>query len=132
MAIDKEVWINCCRDVRTKAVYIALGILPGGMKEIRGIWIELSEGAKFWLSVRNELKNRGLADILIAVVDGLKGCPAAIMFLAAMASLEGVQRRQACLRVPARQTSFNTWAMALGSFHEARPMAFLIRCTMQA
>ena len=64
--------------VRNKAVYIALGILPNGTKEILGIWIEQTEGAKFWLRVMNELKNRGIADILVAVVDGLKGFPEAI------------------------------------------------------
>ncbi len=64
--------------VRNKAVYIALGILPDGTKEILGLWIEQTEGAKFWLRVMNELKNRGLNDILIAVVDGLKGFPEAI------------------------------------------------------
>jgi len=64
--------------VRNKAVYIALGILPDGNKEILGIWIEQTEGAKFWLRVMNELKNRGIGDILIAVVDGLKGFPEAI------------------------------------------------------
>lgn len=64
--------------VRNKAVYIALGILPNGTKEILGIWIEQTEGAKFWLRVMNELNNRGLGDILIAVVDGLKGFPEAI------------------------------------------------------
>ena len=64
--------------VRNKAVYIALGILPDGTKEILGIWIEQTEGAKFWLRVMNELKQRGLGDILIAVVDGLKGFPEAI------------------------------------------------------
>lgn len=64
--------------VRNKAIYIALGILPDGGKQILGIWIEQTEGAKFWLRVMNELKNRGVADILIAVVDGLKGFPEAI------------------------------------------------------
>ena len=64
--------------VRNKAVYIALGILPDGTKEILGLWIEQTEGAKFWLRVMNELKSRGVADILIAVVDGLKGFPEAI------------------------------------------------------
>jgi putative transposase len=64
--------------VRNKAIYIALGILPDGSKEILGIWIEQTEGAKFWLRVMNELKNRGVADVLIAVVDGLKGFPEAI------------------------------------------------------
>src|SRR6202165_1863097 len=64
--------------VRNKAIYIALGILPDGTKEILGIWIEQTEGAKFWLRVVNELKTRGAQDILIAVVDGLKGFPEAI------------------------------------------------------
>ena len=64
--------------VRNKAVTIALGILADGTKEILGIWIEQTEGAKFWLRVMNELKNRGVADVLIAIVDGLKGFPEAI------------------------------------------------------
>jgi putative transposase len=64
--------------VRNKAVYIALGILPDGSKDVLGLWIETSEGAKFWLRVMNELRNRGVSDILIAVVDGLKGFPEAI------------------------------------------------------
>lgn len=64
--------------VRNKAIYIALAILADGTKEILGIWIEQTEGAKFWLRVMNELKNRGLQDILIAVVDGLNGFPEAI------------------------------------------------------
>ena len=63
--------------VRNKAVYLALGILPDGTKDILGIWIEQTEGAKFWLKVMTELKNRGVADVLIAVVDGLKGFPEA-------------------------------------------------------
>jgi putative transposase len=64
--------------VRNKAVYIALGVTPDGTKDILGLWIETTEGAKFWLRVMNELKNRGVDDILIAVVDGLKGFPEAI------------------------------------------------------
>ena len=64
--------------VRNKAVYVALGVTPDGTKDILGLWIETSEGAKFWLRVMNELKNRGVEDILIAVVDGLKGFPEAI------------------------------------------------------
>ena len=64
--------------VRNKAVYIALGILPDGTREVLGLWIEQTEGAKFWLRVMNELKARGVADVLIAVVDGLKGFPEAI------------------------------------------------------
>ena len=64
--------------VRNKAVYVALGVTPEGTKDILGLWIETSEGAKFWLRVMNELRNRGVEDILIAVVDGLKGFPEAI------------------------------------------------------
>lgn len=64
--------------VRNKAIYIALGMRPDGTKDVLGLWIEQTEGAKFWLRVMNELKNRGIADILIAVVDGLKGFPEAI------------------------------------------------------
>ncbi len=64
--------------VRNKAVYLAIGVRCSGHKEILGLWIEQSEGAKFWLRVMSELKNRGTQDILIAVVDGLKGFPEAI------------------------------------------------------
>jgi putative transposase len=64
--------------VRNKAVYLALGVRTDGTKEILGLWIEQNEGAKFWLLVMNELKNRGVDDILIAVVDGLKGFPETI------------------------------------------------------
>ena len=64
--------------VRNRAVYVALGVRGDGTKEILGLWIESNEGAKFWLRVMNELKNRGVEDILIAVVDGLKGFPDAI------------------------------------------------------
>ena len=65
--------------VRNKAVHIALGVRADGTKEILGLWIEQNEGAKFWLRVMNELRNRGLEDVLIAVVDGLKGFPDAIL-----------------------------------------------------
>ena len=64
--------------VRNKAVYVALAITADGDKEVLGLWIEQTEGAKFWLKVMNELKTRGVADILIAVVDGLTGFPEAI------------------------------------------------------
>src|SRR3954467_11045951 len=65
--------------VRNKAVHIALGVRADGTKEILGLWLEQNEGAKFWLRVMNELRNRGVEDILIAVVDGLKGFPEAIL-----------------------------------------------------
>ena len=64
--------------VRNKAVYLALAFTMGGTKDVLGLWIEQTEGAKFWLRVMNELKNRGIQDVLIAVVDGLKGFPEAI------------------------------------------------------
>jgi putative transposase len=61
-----------------KAVYIALGVNMEGHKEVLGIWIEQTEGAKFWLKVMNELRNRGVEDIFIACIDGLKGFPESI------------------------------------------------------
>ena len=64
--------------VRNKAVYLALAITCQGEKEVLGLWIEQTEGAKFWLKVMNELRTRGVGDILIAVVDGLTGFPDAI------------------------------------------------------
>ena len=64
--------------VRNKAAYVAMGIDPEGLKDVLGIWIDESEGAKFWLSILTELRNRGIEDILIACCDGLKGFPEAI------------------------------------------------------
>ena len=64
--------------VRSRAIHIALGVRADGRKEVLGLWIEQNEGAKFWLRVMNELKNRGVDDIMLAVVDGLKGFPDAI------------------------------------------------------
>jgi putative transposase len=66
------------RIVKNKAVYLALGITGDGEREVLGLWIAENEGAKFWLAVMTELRNRGVQDILIAVVDGLKGFPEAI------------------------------------------------------
>lgn len=84
-ALYPIVYLDCIhvkvRDagtVRTKAVYLALGINMSGEKELLGIWIAQTEGAKFWLQVVTELKNRGVQDIFIACVDGLKGFPEAI------------------------------------------------------
>ena len=70
-----------CRDgghVQNKCVYLAIGVSMEGHKEVLGMWVSQNEGAKFWLSVVTELKNRGVEDILIACVDGLKGFPEAI------------------------------------------------------
>ena len=64
--------------VMTKAVYLALGINLEGEKELLGLWVAQTEGSKFWLSVFNELKNRGVQDCFIACVDGLKGLPEAV------------------------------------------------------
>jgi putative transposase len=64
--------------VKNKAVYLAIGMTMEGLKEVLGLWIAQTEGAKFWLQVVTELKNRGVKDILIACVDGLKGFPEAI------------------------------------------------------
>lgn len=64
--------------VRNKAIHIALGVQANGTKVVLGMWLEQNEGAKFWLRVMNELRNRGVEDIMLAVVDGLKGFPDAI------------------------------------------------------
>ena len=64
--------------VRNKAIYLALGVLPDGTRDILGLWIENTEGAKFWMKVFNDLKTRGVGDVLIAVTDGLKGMPEAL------------------------------------------------------
>ncbi len=84
-ALYPIVYLDCIhvktRDagaVRAKAVYLALGISMTGEKELLGLWIAQTEGAKFWLQVVTELKNRGVQDIFIACVDGLKGFPDAI------------------------------------------------------
>ncbi len=74
--------------VKNKAVYLALGIQRDGTKEVLGLWIEQSEGAKFWLGVMNELKHRGVEDILIAVIDGLKGFPEAITAVFAQTQIQ--------------------------------------------
>jgi putative transposase len=64
--------------VKNKAVFLALGIQCDGTRDVLGLWIQQTEGAKFWLAVVNDLKHRGVEDILIAVIDRLKGFPEAI------------------------------------------------------
>ena len=64
--------------VRNRAIYVAIGVNMKGNKEVLGLWTSEAEGAKFWLQVLTDLKNRGVADIFIACVDGLKGFPEAI------------------------------------------------------
>ena len=63
--------------MRNKAAFLALGVLPDGLRDILGLWVENTEGAKFWMKVFNDLKTRGVNDILIAVTDGLKSMPEA-------------------------------------------------------
>ena len=83
-AVYPIVYLDCIhvkvRDgaVRAKAVYLSIGITLAGEKEVLGLWLSQNEGAKFWLQVVTELKNRGVQDIFIACVDGLKGFPEAI------------------------------------------------------
>ncbi|MFA2477159.1 transposase, partial [Escherichia coli] len=84
-AVYPIVYLDCIvlkvrQDSRliNKSVFLALGINIEGQKELLGMWLAENEGAKFWLNVLTELKNRGLNDILIACVDGLKGFPDAI------------------------------------------------------
>src|SRR5919112_2102409 len=107
--------------VRNKAVYVALGVRADGTKEVLGLWIEQTEGAKFWLRVMNELKDRGVQDILIAVVDGLKGFPEAI------AAVFPRTQVQACIVHLIRSSlSFVSWkdrravAAALKEIYRAR------------
>jgi len=84
-AVYPIVYLDCIvvkirqdKRVINKAIYLALGVNMEGHKELLGLWISETEGAKFWLSVLTELQNRGVQDILIACVDGLKGFPEAI------------------------------------------------------
>jgi transposase-like protein len=74
--------------VRSKAVYLALAVLPNGTREILGIWIEQTEGAKFWMKVFTDLKVRGCQDILIAVTDGLKGMSEALAAVFPLTTLQ--------------------------------------------
>ena len=84
-AVYPIVYLDCIvlkirqdKQVINKAVYLALGVNMDGHKELLGMWLSENEGAKFWLNVLTELQNRGVKDILIACVDGLKGFPDAI------------------------------------------------------
>jgi putative transposase len=83
-ALYPIVYLDCIHvkvregTVRVKAVYLAIGITMAGEKEVLGMWLAQTEGAKFWLQVVTELRNRGVQDIFIACVDGLKGFPEAI------------------------------------------------------
>jgi putative transposase len=86
-AIYPIVYLDCIHvkgyegAVRIKAVYLVIGINLAGEKEVLGLWLAQTEGVKFWLQVVTELRNRGVQDIFIACVDGLKGFPDALVGL---------------------------------------------------
>lgn len=90
--------------VRNKAVYVALGIRSSGQKEILGLWIEQTEGAAFWHRVLTELRNRGVEDILIALVDGLAGFPEAIQ-----AVFPPTQIHQCVVHLVRRSLTYVSW-----------------------
>ena len=106
--------------VRNKAVYLAIGVTCAGRKEVLGLWIEQTEGAKFWLSVMNELKVRGVADVLIAVVDGLKGFPDAIEAVFPEAAV------QTCIVHLIRRS------LAYASHKERKPLAAALKAIYRA
>jgi len=101
--------------VRSKAVYLALAVLPDGTRDILGIWIEQIEGAKFWLKVFNDLKTRGCHDILVAVTDGLKGMPEALAVVYPAATL------QTCIVHLIRNS------LELTSWKDRKPLASALR-----
>lgn len=101
--------------VRSKAVYLALAVLADGTRDILGVWIEQSEGAKFWMKVFTELKTRGCEDILIAVTDGLKGMSEAIE------AIYPATTRQTCLVHLMRQS------LDLASWKERKALAAALR-----
>jgi putative transposase len=101
--------------VRIKAIYLALAVLPDGHREILGLWIEQTEGAKFWMKVFSDLKTRGCQDILIAVTDGLKGMSEALAAVFPQTTL------QTCIVHLIRQSlDFANWK-------ERKPMATALR-----
>jgi putative transposase len=106
--------------VQNKAVYLAIGIRCSGYKEILGLWIEQNEGAKFWLKVMTELKNRGTQDILLAVVDGLKGFPEAIE------SVFPEARVQTCI------VHLIRYSLSFASWKERKPFAATLKLIYRA
>jgi putative transposase len=101
--------------VRMKAIYLALAVRPDGHREILGLWIEQTEGAKFWMKVFSDLKTRGCQDILIAVTDGLKGMSEALGAVFPQTTL------QTCIVHLIRQSlDFANWK-------ERKPMATALR-----
>ena len=106
--------------VKSKAVYLALGVTPDGLKDVLGLWIEQTEGAKFWLRVMTELQARGVQDVLFAVVDGLKGFPEAITSVFPLATI------QTCIVHLLRHSlGFVTWK-------DRKPVAAALKAIYQA
>jgi putative transposase len=106
--------------VRSKAVYLALAVLPDGTRDILGLWIEQTEGAKFWMKVFTDLKTRGCQDILIAVTDGLKGMSEALTAVFPQTTL------QTCIVHLIRQSlDFANWK-------ERKPLATALRAIYTA
>ena len=101
--------------VRSKAVYLALAVLPDGSRDILGIWIEQTEGAKFWMKVFTDLKTRGCQDILIAVTDGLKGMSEALAAVFPETTL------QTCIVHLIRHS------LAFANWKERKPLAVALR-----
>jgi len=101
--------------VRNKAVYLALGVLRDGTREILGLWIEQTEGAKFWMKVFSDLKSRGCHDILIAVTDGLKGMSEAL------AAVYPATTLQTCIVHLLRHS------LEFGNWKQRKPMAAALR-----
>src|SRR5687767_10149165 len=101
--------------VRSKAVYLALAVLPDGSRDVLGIWIEQTEGAKFWMKVFTDLKTRGCQDILIAVTDGLKGMSEAL------AAIYPATTLQTCVVHLIRHS------LDFGNWKERKPLATALR-----
>ncbi len=101
--------------VRSKAVYLALAVSADGSRDILGIWIEQTEGAKFWMKVFSDLKSRGCDDILIAVTDGLKGMEDALAAVFPLTTL------QTCIVHLVRQS------LDYASFKQRKPLAASVR-----
>jgi transposase-like protein len=99
--------------VRIKAVYLALAVLPDGTRDILGIWIEQTEGAKFWMKVFTDLKTRGCQDILIAVTDGLTGMEEALAAVFARTTL------LTCIVHLLRQNITAMWERAAPTWRQA-------------
>jgi transposase-like protein len=101
--------------VRSKAIYLALAVLPDGTRDILGLWIEQTEGAKFWMKVFADLKSRGCQDILIAVTDGLKGMSEALAAVFPATTL------QTCI------VHLIRYSLEFGNWKERKPLATALR-----